>query len=392
MPHIRQLPVMVCLAVLPGLCQVQSSAGQAPNSGSSGSANSVESGDLFAGTALSGTALSGTVFAGTGQSPNTKKESGDAPEIAGASPTQVDLGNPFGVATSRPDEVLLTTVDDHSVWRLRPSDQSIARIAGNGTLGYSGDGGPASKATMNWPHEVRVTKEGDLYIADTRNHVIRRVDGKTQIITTLAGNGQPGFAGDGRRGDLAQFDQPHSVVLDGEGGLLVADTKNHRVRHIDLQTRVVTTIAGTGKPKLPDEGADAKSTSLFGPRSLAVDADSIWLVLREGNSVWRIDRKTKTIHRVAGTGAKGHTGDGGDPLKATFRGPKGIAIDSLGRVLIVDTENHVVRRIDLKANTIETVSGLDRSKPMKRPHGIAPFGKSGFLVGDSENHRVLFGK
>ncbi len=325
------------------------------------------------------------VFAGTGQSPNVSKPYAHN-EPSGSA---VRLGNPFGVEVAG-DAIWITTVDDSCIWKCDRNGKSFQRIAGNGTQGYSGDNGPAVEAQFNWPHEVRVDADGNLIVADTRNHVIRMIDGESRTVTTLAGNGQAGFAGDGKRGAAVKFNQPHSVILDGQGGVLVADTKNHRLRRIDISTGIVSTIAGTGEKKLPSDGADAATAPLFGPRSLAVDRSSIWLVLREGNSVWRIDRNSGTIHHVAGTGKKGHGGDGGLPTQATFNGPKGIAIDDRGRVLVVDTENHAVRMIDLQANTITTPLGNKSPLRMKlkRPHGIAAT-SSGFLLGDSEMHRVV---
>ncbi len=326
------------------------------------------------------------VFAGTGKSPSrTEPYAVNLP-----SGSEVALGNPFGVEVIDKN-VWITTVDDQCIWKCDLDAKSLRRIAGNGTKGYSGDGGPALDAQFNWPHEVRVDQQGNLFIADTRNHVIRTVNAKTGIVSTLAGSGEPGFAGDGSRGDQVSFDQPHSVVLDGVGGVLVADTKNHRIRRIEIASGRVTTVAGTGKPKLPTDGADAATSPLFGPRSLAVDASSIWVVLREGNSVWRIDRQANTIHHIAGTGTKGYDGDGGPPRKANFNGPKGIAVDGQGNILVVDTENHAIRQINLETDNIVTLLGGTRAKqtlPLKRPHGIAAT-DSGFLVGDSELHRVL---
>lgn len=331
------------------------------------------------------------LFAGTGQSPqNTDPYPSGRPA---GEPRTVALGNPFGVEVQG-RRIWLTTVDDQCIWITNADGQRIRRVAGNGTQGYSGDGGPALEAQFSWPHEVRVNEAGDLFIADTRNHAIRVVRRSTGMVTTLAGNGEEGFAGDGESGSAVQFRQPHSVVLDGAGGVLVADTLNHRLRRIDLETGIVTTVAGTGERKLPNSGDPASGSPLFGPRSLAVDEGSIWIALREGNSIWRIDRGDGTLQRVAGTGAKGYSGDGGPPLNATFNGPKGLTIDSQGRLLVVDTENHVVRRIDVEKGSIETVLGGASEGgrwPMKRPHGIAPLSNSGFLVADSENHRVLTG-
>ena len=231
-------------------------------------------------------------------------------------------------------------------------------------------------------------------MADTRNHVIRVIDSGTNIVTTFAGNGKPGFAGDNASGTEVKFNQPHSVVLDGQGGLLVADTVNHRLRRIDLTTGIVTTVSGDGRKKLPVDGASANTGSLLGPRSLAVDDDSIWIALREGNSIWRIDRKTNTIHHIAGTGAKGYSGDDGPALKATFKGPKGLALTNNRQLLVVDTENQAVRRIDLESRVVKTILGgseADSTFPLKRPHGISFHPKLGYLVADSEFHRVLVG-
>jgi hypothetical protein len=145
---------------------------------------------------------------------------------------------------------------------------------------------------------------------------------------------------------------------------------------------------------MPVDGSNATTASLFGPRSLAVDKDSIWIALREGNSIWRIDRSTDTIHHVAGTGKKGYGGDGGPALRATFNGPKGLVLDDHQGVLVVDTENQAVRRIDLASGTVVTVLGgslASTTATLKRPHGIAHPGGRKFLVADSENHRVLMG-
>ncbi|MEO1524979.1 MAG: hypothetical protein AAFX06_06060 [Planctomycetota bacterium] len=322
-----------------------------------------------------------SIFAGNGTGASV-------PGSEPTSPLEMALPNVYGIEVFGVD-VFFSTVNDHSIWRMDLAGKSLRRVAGNGRLGLSGDDGPALSASFNAPHEIRVDPDGNVYIADTRNHCVRWIEAETGIVRRLAGDGSAGFEGDGGPGVTARFDQPHSIVLDGEGGVLVADTKNHRLRRIDLKTRVVETISGDGKKALPVDGKRIDEVSLFGPRSLAIDDESIWLVLREGNSVWRIDRKSKRIYRVAGTGKKGHTGDGGDPLVATFRGPKGIAVDSRGRLLVVDTENQALRVIDRGGNTIRTA---DIGFQMKRPHGAAVWPSERgdvYLVSDSENHRVL---
>jgi hypothetical protein len=333
-----------------------------------------------------------SLFAGTGQTIDNVQPYRNG-EPSGAA-TSIRLGNPFGIEIVA-GAIWITTVDDHSIYRGTIDGGALVRVAGTGVSGYSGDGGPAVDATFNWPHEVRADSRGNLFVADTRNHVIRRVDAQSGVISTIAGNGEPGFAGEGMSGDQVQFKQPHSVVLDGAGGLLVADTVNHRLRRIDLGSGKVETISGTGERKLPTDGANARTAPLFGPRSLAVDSESIWIALREGNSIWRIDRATNKIHHIAGTGAKGYSGDGGPPSDATFNGPKGLVIDDRNRLLVVDTENHALRRIDLANRTVQTVLGgtvAERTFQLKRPHGIAFASSLGYLIADSENHRVLRGQ
>ncbi len=329
------------------------------------------------------------LFAGTGE--GAKRSSPYPAGKPSGRGLDMVIGNPFGIEIQG-NRLWITTVDDHCIYHGSIDGKELQRVAGNGTLGYGGDGGPATEATFNWPHEVRADSHGNLFIADTRNHVIRKVDGNTGIVTTLAGDGTEGFAGDGQRGSAVRFRQPHSVVLDGKGGLLIADTVNHRVRRLNLATGIVTTISGTGERKLPKDGEDASTAALLGPRSLAVDAKSIWIALREGNSIWRIDRQTNRLHHVAGTGKKGYSEESSAPLQSTFKGPKGLVVDNQGRILVVDTENQAVRRIDLSNKTVVTVLGERASKNrtiLKRPHGIAFSPSQGFFVGDSENHRVL---
>lgn len=298
---------------------------------------------------------------------------------------EIKVPMPFGVEW-RQNQLWATSITDEAVYLFDVSQPIVdvrpVKLAGNGKTGNDGDGQPAIQASMNWPHEVRVDGRGNLHIADTRNHQIRRVDSTTRVITTSAG------------GSDARFNQPHSVVVLDDKTLLVADTKNHRLCSVDLDSGDVETYCGNGMARLPLIGQARTDASLFGPRSLAVDAKNIWIALREGNSIWRIDRTTDKLHRVAGTGKKGYTGDGGDPMNATFSGPKGLAIDGEGRVLVVDTENHCIRRIDTERNTIETVVGGTKAAEttaMKRPHGIAAHPtKRSFWVADSENDRLVF--
>jgi DNA-binding beta-propeller fold protein YncE len=191
---------------------------------------------------------------------------------------------------------------------------------------------------------------------------------------------------------------PHSIAFDAAGNLLVCDIGNSRVRSIDMKTGIISTFAGTGeRGATPDEGP-LEGTPLNGPRSMDTDpAGNIYLVLREGNAVFRIDARTRRIRRVAGTGETGYSGDGGPALAAKFNGPKGIAYTADGSLYIMDTENHVVRRVDLASGTIATVIGTGERGDgpdgdplqcrMARPHGVC-FDRGTLYVSDSENHRI----
>jgi DNA-binding beta-propeller fold protein YncE len=238
-----------------------------------------------------------------------------------------------------------------------------------------------------------------MYFVEMQNHLIRRVDGRTGIITTVAGTGRPGYGGDGGPAIKAQFNRPHSIALDGRGGLFVADIGNHRIRRIDLQTGLVHSVAGDGQKRLPVDGQVAKDRPMLGPRALFVVGDRLWIALREGNSVWRMNLNDGRLKHIAGTGRKGYSGDGGPALRATFNGPKGIAVGPQGNVFVVDTENQAIRRIDRDQGTITTVAGCGRrggagdggpatEAEMGRPHGICVDRDGRVFVGDTLNHRV----
>jgi DNA-binding beta-propeller fold protein YncE len=239
-----------------------------------------------------------------------------------------------------------------------------------------------------------------MFFAEMQNHVVRRVDANTGMISTVAGTGVPGFSGDGGPAAKAQLRQPHSIAIDpGGASLYIADIGNHRIRRVDLKTNQIDTFAGTGEGKPTADGASLDGTPLNGPRAMAFDQrGDMYLVLREGNAVYRIDMRNRTIHHIAGTGANGYTGDGGPALEARLSGPKGISIAPDGGVFIADTESHTIRRIDPKTGIIETIAGAGtrgdgpdgppRACQFARPHGIFVDRAGAIYIADSENHRI----
>jgi streptogramin lyase len=275
----------------------------------------------------------------------------------GGPATSAKIDNPFGVIRGADGAIWFC---EYTGQKIRRVDQNgvITTIAGTGKTGYTGDGGPALEATFNLPHEIRFDKAGDLYAVDMKNHAVRKIDMKTRVITTIAGTGEPGYSGDGGPADKAQLKQPHSIQFDSAGDLFVCDIGNNVIRKIDMKSGVISTFAGTGKPGVTPDGAPIQGTPLKGPRSLDFDKDgNLWLATREGNQVFKFDLKEGKIYHIAGTGKKGFSGNGGPAKEATLSGPKGIAIDSGGNVWLADTESHSVRRINAMTGNLELMAG-----------------------------------
>lgn len=327
--------------------------------------------------------------AGTGRQGHT----GD-----GGPATQADLDNPFGVVRGPDGALYYCEYTGHRIRKITP-DGIIHTIAGTGEAGYSGDGGPALKATFNKPHEIRFDAAGDLFVVDMVNHAVRKIDMKSGLITTVAGTGEAGYSGDGGPATKAQLAQPHSIQFGPDGNLYICDIRNHVIRLLDMKTGVISTFAGAGKPGETPDGSPIQGTPLKGPRSLDFDKDgNLWLATREGNQVFKFDLKAGVIHHVAGTGKKGFTGHGGPAKEATLSGPKGIAIDADGNVWLADTESHSVRLIDVKKGTLELIAGTGKKgdgpdgDPLKcdmaRLHGIYVDADGGIYIGDSEAHKV----
>jgi len=336
-----------------------------------------------------------TTVAGTG----TKGYSGDGGKASAAR-----LNQPFHCDLDGKGHLFIVDALNHCVRKVNLETGVISTVAGTGKKGSGGDGGAATQATMNEPYAVTVTPVGDLYIVDRLNAVVRKVDGKTGVIATVAGNGTKGYGGDGGPGTGAMLREPNDCCLDGKGGLLIADVADWRIRRLDLKTGIITTFAGTGRPKGKvdrariGDGGPAKEAVLVGARAVCVDAKgNTYVCEREGNAIRKIDA-AGVITTVAGTGKAGYDGDGGDARKATFRGPKGIRCDRDGNLYVVETENHAIRKIDARTNVITTVAGGRKGTGgdggpaikagMDRPHGVCVDERGNLYIADSNNHRV----
>jgi sugar lactone lactonase YvrE len=325
---------------------------------------------------------------GTGQ-PGNNGDEGAASEI--------NVGQTFGVTFGPDGHLYVTEVENHRVRRLDLATKRISTVAGNGMPGYGGDGGPAIQAALNEPYEIRFDQAGNMFVVEMMNHIVRRIDAANNTITTIAGTGQAGYSGDGGPARKAQLNRPHSIALDGAGNLYIADIANHRIRRVDLETGIIDSIAGNGDRQLPTDGQLAAGNPILGPRALFIEGTWLWIALREGHSVWRMNLRAGRLVHVAGSGRQGY--DNGPAELATFNGPKGIAVDNKQQVFVVDTENQVIRRINTRTQQVDTVAGSGRRgfggdggpathALLARPHGICVGGDGSLFVGDTENHRV----
>lgn len=316
----------------------------------------------------------------------------------GGPAVQAEVNDPYGIVRGPDGAIWFCEHGGHRIRRISANNR-ISTIAGTGVAGYSGDGGPANAAALNLPHELRFGPDGALYVADTGNNVVRRIDLKSGIITTFAGSKKSGYAGDGGPAAAALFKGPHSIQFAPNGDLYVCDVGNHAIRRIDHQSALIETVAGTGQPGPTPDGAPLRGTPLNNPRSLDVDRNgNLWVATREGNQVFKLDLQARRIRLVAGTGSAGFSENGGPALEAQLSGPKGISLDVESNAWLADTESHSIRVIHVASGRIDVVAGTGEKGDgpegdpllclLNRPHGVFADADGSILIGDSEAHRI----
>jgi DNA-binding beta-propeller fold protein YncE len=271
------------------------------------------------------------------------------------------LNGPFDVGFDPDGNLYFSDTFNHCVRRVDARTNVITTLAGCGEPGYSG-GGPASRARFNEPYGIAVDRSGNVYVADRHNHCVRRIAAASSTVTTFAGNGSSGFSGDDGPAARAAMVEPNGLALDPQQTrLYIADVADHRVRVVDLASGAIWTFAGTGEAEHSGDGGPATMAGIYGARAVKVAADgTVYILERQGSTLRAIDPRTGVITRVAGTGARGYAGDGGSALAAVFDAPKEFTLDREGNLLIVDTENHAIRQIDRRTGMIATIAGSGR--------------------------------
>jgi len=290
-----------------------------------------------------------TIIAGT----SVQGFSGD-----GGAATSALLDSPASVAVDAAGDVLIADSHNHRMRRVDAVSGVITTIAGTGIAGTSPNGTLATSAEMDLPLALAFDAAQNLYFADARTHLVERIDHATGLLTTVAGNGIQGYAGDGGLATAASIDSPSGIALDAAGDLFLADTHNQRVRRVDAVTGVITTVAGTGQPGFSGDSAAASGAALSLPRGLAMDgAGNLFVVDSRNQRIRRVDAGTGLITTIAGEGTQTYAGDGGAAVAASLDTPRAVAISPANLPTLSDTGNERIRQVSA-AGIISTIGGL----------------------------------
>ncbi len=321
----------------------------------------------------------------------------------GAAATAAHLDRLSDVAADGSGNLYIADTFNNRIRKVDASTGNISTAAGTGTRGFSGDGAAATAAQLNRPRGVAADGSGNLYIADTDNNRIRKVDASTGNISTVAGVGIFGFSGDGAAATAARLRGLYGVAVDGSGNLYIADTDNHRIRKVDASTGNISTVAGSGATgpsggAYSGDGAAATAARLNAPISVAVDgSDNLYIADHNNNRIRKVDASTGNISTVAGTGTQGYSGDGAAATAAQLDSPRDVAVDGSGNLYIADRDNESIRKVDASTGNISTVAGTGGSigdeaaataAQLSFPYGAAVDGSGNLYIADAGNHRI----
>jgi len=271
---------------------------------------------------------------------------------------QSPLFLPMGGATDAAGDLYISDSNNQRIRLVSAATGIISTVAGIGIAGFGGDGGPATSATLNTPTDVKLDGAGNFYIVDSGNHAVRMVNAVTGLISTIAGiDGKSGYSGDGGPATLANLAYPSAVAFDGDHSLYISDTGNNRVRKVDLSTGIITTVAGTGAAGFSGDSGPATAAQLNYPWGIALGNDgSLYIADLSNNRVRRVSI-TGTISTVVGTGTRGYGGDYGLATQAQLNVPASVLMDVAGNLYVADSGNQLVRKVGAASGIIETIAG-----------------------------------
>ena len=321
---------------------------------------------------------------------------------SGVPATEFRLKEPFGAEIDPSGRLVIVEMAMGQRIHRVEKDGLLRIIAGTGTKGDGGDGGPAAGAQFNGIHNLAIAPNGDLYLADTWNCRIRKIDAQTGVISTVAGTGEKGYGGDGGPAVQAKLGGIYCAAFDPKGErLYLADLHNYRIRALDLKSGTIQLVAGNGKRGVPADGSPATASPLADPRAVAVDRQGNVYILERGGNALRVVNPQGAIRTVVNASGKvGASGDGGPALAATMNGPKHLCIDLQDNVIIADAENHLIRKYLPREQRIVRVAGTGKrgtagvggppeQVELARPHGVYVHSSGVLYVTDSYNDRIL---
>jgi sugar lactone lactonase YvrE len=296
----------------------------------------------------------------------------------GGPATSAKLNMPYGVAVDAAGNLYIADYFNHRVRKVNTSGV-ISTFAGNGTFGYSGDGAAATSAQLYYPSGVAADAAGNVYIADNYNNCIRKVN-TSGIISTIAGTGLQGSTGDGGPATSATLYRPSSICVDAAGNIFIADYDNRRVRKVS-NTGTITAFAGTGAGGFSGDGGQAALATFYNPSGVAVDPSGNVYIVDQNNSRVRKVNTSGIISTIAGS-TYGYGGDGGDPVLAKIANPYGIALDATGKIYIADTYNQRIRKIDLTLSAaINEINMTSETKVFPNPNN----GEFSIMINSEKN-------
>ena len=310
------------------------------------------------------------------------------------------------VTSTEPDDPLADFVDNPTAaYEHVPDLSGTVRYWGGqapAETRFAGDGGRAQEARLNFPSGLAITETGTVYIADTLNHRIRKIDPATGMVQTIAGTGKAKRTGDDGPAELASLNEPVALVLDKKGRLYVADQSNNRIRMIDTTTGIITTVAGDGEAIFNGDERPAIEAGLAGPSGLAFDTHGHLVIADTFNSrIRKVNLETGSIETILGNGQAFSYEPGVNEGELSVARPYGIAFDQKGHLLITDSDNHLLRKWDPVGNTMTLVAGsglanfsgdgdVPKNGSLNFPFGVAVDGEGNIAIADTFNHRIRF--